>query len=77
MRVVEGGEQSCLARESCLARAVRGVRGKQDLQRDVPVEREIPGPEDLAHAPGTEWADDFIGTDTSAGRKGGHLVRTF
>jgi hypothetical protein len=41
----------------------------EDLDRDLAAEPRVLGAVDLAHAAGTERGDDFIGTETRAGRK--------
>jgi hypothetical protein len=45
---------------------------RQNLQRDVAAQRQVPRTQDLAHASGAEDADDFVRADARTGRQRRH-----
>jgi hypothetical protein len=60
-RVVERGEDLRLALEPGHPLRIAGQRGREDLDRDLAVERRIPGSPDFAHATSTQAAQDQVG----------------
>ena len=66
VRMVQRGERPRLAREAGQLFRTRGKRRRQDLDRDVAIERRVARAVDLAHPARTERADDFVGTQALA-----------
>ena len=69
VRVVERGDCVRFALEALPPVRVAGDRGKRHFDRHVPSETGVPGPEQLAHPPGAERPDDFIGAEPGAWRE--------
>ena len=46
--------------------AIAAKLDRQDLDRDVTSQADVPAAIDLSHAAGAEDADNLVGTDTSA-----------
>jgi hypothetical protein len=58
-----------LAREPRQAIGVAGERVREDLQRDVAIERRIAGAVDLPHAAFADQRRDFVDAETVASRQ--------
>ena len=48
---------------------------RQDLHRHGPIQTRIPCPVDLAHPARTDWGEDLVGPEASAGGEGHRVVR--
>ena len=68
IRVIQRREHLRFALESREPVWVRGKRRRQDLQRDIAIERRIARTIDLAHPARAEGADDFIRTEMRSDR---------
>ena len=75
VRVIERGEESRLAFEACHAIGVQRELRRQDLQRDVAIERRVASAIYLAHPPGAEGREDLVGSEARAGGKGHRWLR--
>jgi hypothetical protein len=65
MRVIERSEQMRFALEPREPFRIRRKDARQDLDGDVAIELRIARAIDLAHASGTDGADDFVGTEAA------------
>jgi hypothetical protein len=77
MRVIERREHARFAGKPGPVLHVTGEIGRQDLERDLAVERRVVRAEHLAHAAGANGGADFVWTDARAGRQGRHGVPSF
>ena len=62
VRMIERRDRARLALEPVAHLGVVGEMRREDLHRDVAPEPRVLRPVDLAHAAGTERADDLVGT---------------
>jgi hypothetical protein len=69
--VVELGDGVRLGLEAPERGRVLGQVGLEELERDGPLEGELPGEVDLPHAAGAELADDLEPAEGAAGEVGG------
>ena len=80
VRVVERGQQPCLALKASEALRVGDERDGEDLDRHVASELQVSGVIDLAHATGAQGGKDFERAEALAGGQGhrgcGHSTRT-
>ena len=74
VRVVEGGEHLCLARESREPLGIGGERLRQDLQRDVALQSGVARAVDFPHTAGAHGTGDLVRAQTGAGNEP-HEVR--
>src|SRR6185295_857419 len=65
--VIESGQHLRLAREARQPIRVAGKQLRQNLQRNVAVERTVAGTIHLSHAASPKRGDDFIGFEAGAG----------
>ena len=72
--MIQRGQQLRLAREARQPLGVRRKRGRQPLQRDVPLQPGIPRAKHLAHAACAKGAKDFVCADASAREHEGILI---
>ena len=66
-RMVDGGREPRLAQEALAERLVARELGRDELQRDRPVERELGGAVDDAHAAATDDAVDAVAGELRSG----------
>src|SRR5471032_2285811 len=70
IRVVERGGRPRFPLETIKRLRRRGDSVRQNFDGHHPLETRVRGPIHFAHPAGTERADDFVGTESSAGSKG-------
>ena len=70
VRVVQRGEDFRLALETREPIGVTGERGRQDLDRDLALQRRVRRTIHFTHAADADAGDDFVDAETRAGSKG-------
>src|SRR4051794_41283363 len=74
--MIERGQRVCFAGEAGEMRVIAGDLGRQQLERDLPLESRVVRPVNLSHAATPEQAADFKRSDPSARRWQGGVSLT-
>ena len=74
--VGQGGQSVDLPLETSQPHGIPGKGFRQDLDRHLPAQLGVPGPEHLTHTTHTKGTHDFVGTDEFANHKRAHGAST-